>query len=289
MKRNNINSIPTGSYIFTRIYIYVLVIIILIPIVILVAISVTNPSHMSDTFLSFFPKNPTLGNFAEAIKVAQDVIGISFQKMILNSVIVTTLSIIISLIISAFAGFGFSNYKFKGKEFLFVITLLTMMVPIQTYIIPLFLVIKKLNLLNTYMGLVLPYSTIGIPLSVLLFRGFFEGIPKDLKDAAEIDGASDFYYFLKIIIPISRPVIAAVVIFLFLSFWNEFLLALVLIQNYSLQTIPLAMSRMISGKAPVLPPVYASFVMMTVIPILIIFAIFQKWFIKGITAGAIKG
>lgn len=289
MKKNIISNISIGNYIVTRIYIYALVIIILIPIIILVAISVTNSSHMTETYLSFFPKNPTLGNFAEAIKVAQDVINIPFWKMILNSVIVTSISIVISLVISALAGFGFSNYKFKGKEFLFVITLLTMMIPIQTYIIPLFLVIKKLGLLNSYMGLALPYSTIGIPLSVLLFRGFFEGIPKDLKDAAEIDGASDFYYFLKIIIPISKPVTAAVVIFLFLSFWNEFLLALVLIQNYSLQTIPLAMSRMISGKAPVLPPVYASFVMLTVIPILIIFAIFQKWFIKGITAGAIKG
>jgi len=244
---------------------------------------------MSDTFLSYFPKKPTFGNFLEAIKRSQDVINISVPRMFLNSFIVSTLAILIATVISAVTGFGFSNYNFKGKEFLFVVILLAMMIPIQTYIIPLFILIKEMNLLNNYFGLIFPYSSIGIPLSVLLFRGFFDGIPKGLKDAATIDGASDSYYFLKIVIPLSRPVIATVIIFLFLTFWNEFLLALILIQNSELQTLPLAMSRMVSGKAPAMPPVYASFVVMAIIPIIIIFAIFQKWFIRGITAGAIKG
>jgi ABC-type glycerol-3-phosphate transport system permease component len=252
------------------------------------AVAFTDPAKLTDTFF-IFPKSPTVKNFSTAVVLSDATMGLSILRMFLNSIIVTSVAIAFALIISSTSAFGFSNYTFKAKEILFVLILLIMMIPIQTYIIPLFLLIKRMKLLNNYLGLIFPYTTIGLPLTVLLFRGFFEEIPKALKDAAQLDGASDLYYFLKIVIPMSRPVIATVIIFLFLTFWNEFLLALVLIQKDSIQTIPLAMSRLTTGRAQTPPPIYSAFITMTIVPIMIVFGIFQKWFVKGISAGSLKG
>ncbi len=284
-----LRSLSISQYIITRACIYFYVLLVLIPILLILSLALRLPSEINETFFIFIPKNPTFSNFMKAIKISENLLYVSILRMVVNSAVVTLSSIGLALALSATAGFGFANYRFKGKEFLFVVILLTMMIPMQSYIIPLFFLIKRMHLLKNYLGLIFPYVTIGIPLCVLLFRSFFEGISKEIKDAARIDGASDFYYFLKIVVPLSKPVMATCLIILFMDFWNEFFMALILIQNKKLQTIPLGMSRLIAGRAPLPPPTYAAFLIIAVIPILIVFFIFQRWFIRGIAAGSIKG
>jgi raffinose/stachyose/melibiose transport system permease protein len=148
---------------------------------------------------------------------------------------------------------------------------------------------KNLKLLGTYFTLILPYIAFNFPLGVLILRSFFEKIPIEIKEAAKIDGASDFRVFLRIILPLSRPALATLTILSFMAVWNEFLFALVFIRDNSMQTIPLILSRMGISRYGVDYGVYGAFITMTMIPMLIIFLIFQRWFIAGLSAGAVKG
>ena len=168
--------------------------------------------------------------------------------MFFNSILVTTLSIFVALAISSFSAFGFSNYFFRGKESLFLVLLISIMVPHHALIIPLYLLLREMHILNTYFALIFPYITFGIPMATLILRRFFEEIPLELRDASRIDGARDLFYFLKIVIPLSKPALATCIIFLFLDYWNEFLFAFIFIRDYELQTIPAVMARVGGGR-----------------------------------------
>jgi ABC-type glycerol-3-phosphate transport system permease component len=144
-------------------------------------------------------------------------------------------------------------------------------------------------LLDTYFALILPYAAIGLPFSTLLLRGFFQSLPPELRDAARIDGASDFGYFRRVVPPLSIASLATCIIFLFLTFWNEFLLALVMIQSDRLAPLTLTLSRIVKARAPQPLPVYATIILIGAVPILAVFILLQRWFVRGIAAGAIKG
>lgn len=283
--------LPLGTYIVTRVAVYSMILAVLVPLVYLVSISfVDNITDTNrETILLFIPKNPTLENYTRALEYAADVLRIPIWRMYMNSGVYTVASIAISLALSATAAFGFANYEFRGKEFLFTLILATMMIPGQALLIPLFLLLKRFNLLDTYFALILPYAALGVPFTTLLLRGFFEALPRELRDAARIDGASDFGYFWRIVLPLSIPALATVIIFLFLFYWNEFLMALVLIQDESLQPLTLGLSRITAGRAAAPVPTYAAVILLTVFPILIVFMVFQRWFVRGIAAGAVKG
>ncbi len=277
-----------GTYIVTRVAVYGMILAVLVPILYLVSISFVDSTNR-DTILLFIPRNPTLENYTRAMEYAEDVLRISVWRMYMNSGVYTVAAMAISLSLSATAAFGFANYDFPGKEFLFILILGTMMIPGQALLIPLFLLLKRFNILDTYFALILPYAALGVPFSTLLLRGFFEALPRELHDAARIDGASDFGYFWRIVLPLSIPALATVIIFLSLFYWNEFLLALVMIQDESLQPLTLGLSRITAGRATAPVPTYAAVVLLTVFPILIVFMLFQRWFVRGIAAGAVKG
>ena len=280
--------LPFGTYLVTRVAVYGMILAVLVPMAYLVSMSFTD-NTARETIAFFIPKNPTLKNYTYALEYAAAVLRIPIWRMYMNSGIYTTTSIIISLVLSATAAFGFANYEFKAKEFLFILILATMMIPGQALLIPLFLLLKRFELLDTYFALILPYAALGVPFTTLLLRGFFEALPLELRDAARIDGATDFRYFWRIVLPLSIPALATVIIFLFLFYWNEFLLALVMIQDESLQPLTLGLSRITAARAPAPVPTYAAVILLTVFPILIVFMIFQRWFVRGIAAGAIKG
>ena len=280
--------LPLGTYIVTRVAVYGMIVAVLVPLLYLVSISFVENTNR-ETIFFFIPKHPTLDNYSFALEYAAAVLRIPVWRMYMNSGIYTSASIAISLVLSATAAFGFANYDFRGKEFLFIMILATMMIPGQALLIPLFLLLKQFGLLDSYLALILPYAALGVPFTTLLLRGFFESLPLELRDAARIDGATDFGYFWRIVLPLSIPALATVIIFLFLFFWNEFLLALVFIQDEKLQPLTLGLSRITAARAPAPVPVYAAVILLTVFPILIVFMIFQRWFVRGIAAGAIKG
>jgi ABC-type glycerol-3-phosphate transport system permease component len=285
MKRENLT---IGQVIITRVVVYLGLIVIIFPILWIISIAFRSPDRAYDAYFFIIPKSFSLQNFLLVKDFFNNFLGISITRMFFNSILVTTVSIVISIVISAFSAFSFSNYKFKGKEVIFLILLVSFMLPFHAIIIPLYLELNYLHILDTYLALILPYIAFSIPISTLILRRFFEEIPVGLRDASRIDGASDFYYFIKIVLPLSKPAIATCIIFLFLEFWNEFLFAFVFIRNYSLQTIPAVMARVGGGKTVVPLGTYTAAIVIVIIPVLIVFMIFQRWFIKGIVMGALK-
>lgn len=239
------------------------------------------------TMNTIIPNSLQFDNYQRAIKLA-DERDYPISQMYKNSIITTFFSVGITLIISSLAAYAFSKLKFKGSKAIFYLILIAMVIPVQIFLIPIFIFSKYTGLLNSYVGLILPYIAFGMSLGIFIFKGFFDQIPKELSEAAKIDGASEFQTFLRIILPISKPAISTVIIFLFLQNWNEFILALVLLSKTNLYTVPVALSKFV-GEFYFPWELYAATVFLTAIPIMIVFFIFQNWFIKGLTAGAIKG
>lgn len=270
---------------FKYLFLAIIISMVLFPLLWVLSLAFRFPNEV----LEIFPTKFTLMNIPKAIFQVQDWGGLSFLRMFFNSIFVTSLAIIGILVISSLAAFGFSNYKFRFKEIIFIAFLLGIMIPVQVMLIPLFILMKNLKLLATYFVLILPYISFGFPFGTLILRGFFEKIPLELKEAAKIDGATDLKIFTGIVLPLSKPALATVVTFSFMATWNEFLFALVFIRNDSLQTIPLLLNRMSGAQYGVQWEVYGAMIFLTVIPVIIVFIIFQRWFVADLTSGAIKG
>lgn len=246
--------------------------------------------YHEDVYEIFPARGLTLQNIPEAIRETIKFANITFVRTMTNSIVVSVGSIIGIIIISILAAFAFSNYKFRFKEPLFIIFLISFMIPVQVLLIPLFVLMKNLKLLNSYLVLILPYIAIHFPIAVLILRGFFEKIPVEIKEAAKIDGASDTRILTNVVLPISRPAIATVITFSFMMVWNEFLFALVFIRNDQLQTLPIVLNLLqYNPHGLVQYEVYGAMIFLTIIPELIIFIFFQRWFIAGLSAGAVKG
>ena len=278
-----------GFYVFSRIVVTITIIAILFPILYIFSISLRTKETLYQGIFYLIPKAITYQNYVDAFNYAKIHLDVSFLEMFRNSIICTTVSITISIILSAFASFSFSNFKFKGKELIYTLMIASFAIPVQASLIPLFFINRDLRILNTYLAVILPYIGFTIPIATLILRSFFEQIPIEIKEAARVDGVSNFQMFLKIILPLSKSAIATCVILLFLETWNEFLFALIFLQNPKIQTFPVAIAKIAGGKYLVPLGIYGASIMITVIPILIIFLIFQKWFISGVTLGAVKG
>lgn len=278
-----------GFYVFSRVVIVITVIAILFPILYIFSISLRTKETVYQDIFILIPKAITYQNYVDAFNYAETHLDVSFLEMFRNSIMVTAISITIAITLSAFAAFSFSNFRFRGKEIVYTLMIASFAIPVQASLIPLFFIERDLRIMNTYLAVILPYIGFTIPIAILILRSFFEGIPIEIKEAARVDGVSNFQMFLKIILPLSKPAIATCVILLFMETWNEFLFALIFLQNPKIQTLPVAIAKIAGGKYLVPLGTYGAAIMITIIPILIIFVIFQKWFISGVTLGAIKG
>ena len=279
-----------GQKIFTRAYITILLIVIIVPLAYIFFMAFKRPDEIFQSYLFIFPKHFTLENFPEAIDLAKRTMGVSYPRMYLNSIIVTGGGLVIAVFAASFASFAMVHYKFRAKEVYYTFILLSYMIPVQVILIPLFILLNNFQILNTYWALIFPYATIGIPIATMILRSFFSQIPKEIKDSALIDGANSFQIYKNIYLPLARPAIATVIIFLFLEMWNEYLFAFVFIRNETLSTLPLAMSRIGMGSKVLFPwGAYAASILIAVGPILIIFMMLQRWFMRGALMGAIKG
>lgn len=214
-------------------------------------------------------------------------IQIHFLNALKNSFTVTIIAVIGIIILSILAGYAFSKMKFFGRNANFYFLLAGMMIPAQVVMLPLFKIVKMLGIHNSLLSIIFPYIAIGIPLTTFLFAGFFKNIPDSLLEAARLEGANNLQILLKIVMPISKPVIAACVIFQFMFTWNEFPLALVLLQKSHLYTIPLEITK-VQGQYMTPWSILATAVMTAIIPVIIVYLIFQKQFVSGLTAGAVK-
>ncbi len=219
-------------------------------------------------------------NFREVLELRD------FGTYFKNSAIVTIIATVITVCINLLAGYAFAKYQFRGKEFLFLIVLSTLMIPLQVIMIPNFMIISKLGMINTYQGLILPPCAEAFGL--FLSRQFLSTLPDALIESARIDGASEFHIFRSIILPNSRSLLSVLIIFTFMWRWNDFQWPLIILSDSSMYTVQLGLS-MLNGSNYVNWNQLMSASLLSVLPVIIIFFIFQKQFVQGIASTGIKG
>ena len=275
-------------YILTRIVILFFMIIIIFPLLYTLSLSVRSPDTVYSARYFLIPYEFSLQNYYDAFFYAEERLKVSFPRMFLNSVIVTTSSVFLIISLSIFAAFSFSHLRFPMKESLYNVMIASVAMPAQVLLIPLFYLLIYFGIINTYTAVILAYAGFLIPIGILILRMFFEQIPGELTEAGIVDGASDFQLLMRILLPLAKPAIATCVILLFLDTWNEFIYAMIFMQDPTIHTVPVGLAKIGTRRYHINIGTYSASVMITIIPVMLIFAIFQRWFIAGMTMGALK-
>jgi len=212
--------------------------------------------------------------------------NLNLGRAFLNSMFVALVGTFTSLLFNSMAGYAFAKLRFGGRDRMFGLLVAAMVIPAQVAMLPLFLMLKSIGLVNTWLGVLIPYMA-GI-YSVFLVRQFMLSIPDDLLAAARIDGASELRIYWSIVLPVARPVLATLAIFTFMNAWNDFMWPLIILTDDDKYTMPLAIANLSGEHALDLELMMASAVL-TVIPVLSLFFVLQKQYIAGLTSGSVKG
>jgi arabinosaccharide transport system permease protein len=203
-----------------------------------------------------------------------------------NSIMLTLVQTVLTLFVSAWVGYGFAFYSFKGKNALFICVLIVMMIPFEIMMLPLYQEIVALDLIDSYWGIMLPY--LANPIAIFFFRQYLKGIPQEIVDAGRIDGCSEYGIFIRLILPMMKPALAAMAIFVGMTSWNNFLWPLLVLKDSAKFTLPIGLSSLMSPYGNNYQLLIAGSVL-SIVPIVILFISAQKYFIAGMTAGSIKG
>ncbi len=210
----------------------------------------------------------------------------SYFSWFFNSVFLTVVQVVLTLFVSATVAYGFSVYEFKGKNFLFICVLLIMMVPFEILLLPLYKLTNDLGLMNTYSAIILP--GIAAAATIFFFRQYISGIPREIIAAGRVDGASEYGIYVRLILPVMKPSFAAMAILNGMNSWNNFLWPFMVLSDSGKYTLPIGLKTLLTpyGNNYDLLIVGSFF---SIVPIFILFMAFQKYFIDGMTAGAVKG
>jgi len=268
-----------------KILLYVLLILLMILWVIpMFTLIVTALKHKKDFMsgLSLFqlPAKLAWDNFTKAI-----VDGHLFNYM-KNDLIVSFLKVPLGIFVGSLASFALTRLKVRHANGIFIFFLIGMMLPMQAALVPINMIYSRLHLLNTYFGLFYVYVGFGLSYCILVMRGFMRGIPKDLDEAAYIDGCSKWQLFWRVILPISKPAVATLFITDFLATWNEYLLASIIINDNALKTVPVGIMTFV-GEHGTDYGLLCAGVLISVIPVMAVYLVFQRYFVEGM-AGAVK-
>ncbi len=232
------------------------------------------------SLMAFIPREVSLRNYLNVFY------EMPFHRFMINSLVIVGSIVLIGIIVNSMAAYAFSRLRWKGRELILGVIISTMIIPFEAISIPLLLEVNKFRWIDTYFVQIIVF--IATPLYIFLFYQFFLGIPKDIETAAKIDGAGNFIIFLKIILPISKPVIATVAILNFIQQWGNFLWPLMVTRGYEVRPLPVAMQTFF-GMNPRDWGDIMAFASMITIPVLILFFVFQKWFVKSVASSGIKG
>jgi alpha-1,4-digalacturonate transport system permease protein len=269
--------IKKAVYAFVCVFLALLTI---FPVVWVVLSSFKPQSELFSLPMTFFPQKWTLSNYVTTFARG------NFFVYFSNTVFVAVSSTVITVIINIMAGYALAKYIFPGRNIIFAVMISTLMIPLQVIMIPIFLQLKSMYMLNSLWGIIIPPAA--TPTGIFLARQYIVTLPNSLIEAARIDGGGEFFIFRKIIFPLAKPVAATIAIFAFMWRWNDYLWPLIVITKNSKQTIQQALAAFV-GQYQINWAELLAMTTVTIIPIIIVFLCMQRFFMQGITAGAVKG
>ncbi len=251
------------------------------PLVLMVVSSLKTTGEIFRNPLSLIPSQLRFSNYTDAWYQA------NFGTYFKNSVVVSIVSVLIILFFGSMAAYVLARFRFRGSNLVFLLFLAGFMIPIRLAIIPLFILMRDLRLLDTLWSLIAIYVAGGMPFTVFLLVSFFRRIPRDLEDAALIDGANPFQIYYRVMLPLVRPAVATVGLFHFLNIWNDFFFPLIFIRSDSLRTVPLGISVFFGEYSNNWALLFAG-LSISIVPVIVLYLFTSRQFISGLTAGAVK-
>jgi multiple sugar transport system permease protein len=252
----------------------------LLPLLWMTAASFMSPGEANTFPPRFLPRDPTLGNYVALFT------RIDLARHFLNSIGITVTATLASVILNSMAGYAFAKLRFRGREGVFRTLTLALVIPAQVGMLPLFLFLRELGVVNTYVGVLVPY--LASVFAIFLIRQYALSVPDDLLDAARVDGAGEFRIFFEIVFPVLRPILATLATFTFLSVWNDFLWPLIILSDSSRYTLPVALAGLVGEHVQDTELMMAGSVI-TILPALLVFLAFQRAYVRGILSGSVKG
>ncbi len=266
----------------TYFFLLILVLFVLFPVAWMVSTSFKPAAEIFTIPPKWVPLNPTIKNYEKVL------VGSNVPKYFVNSVIVGIITTFLSLAIGCSAGYGLSRYQFKGNRSISLFMLLSQMLPITVLMTPIYLLMLKLGLIDSIIGLSLSHLILTLPLVTWMSKGYFDSIPKELEEAALIDGCSQIRALIKITLPLAAPGIAATAIYAFIMSWNEYVLASIITMSEKSKTLPIGLSEFSTMFYVDWGSTMAAAVLIS-IPVIVFFLWLQRYFIQGLSQGAVKG
>jgi raffinose/stachyose/melibiose transport system permease protein len=257
------------------------VIIALAPFVVTILASVKTTRELVQGIFSL-PEDAQWGNFREAWEQGR------FGRLFLNSIIVAVGVVVPSIVLSTMTGYALARFRFRGSNVVYSYLLLGLVIPLQALVVPLYYVLRELNMLDSLIGLILPQIAMSMSFGTLLMRQAFASIPREVMEASIVDGASSWTTLWQVMYPLARPMVGTVALMFFIWTWNEFMLPLVINIDPAYHTVPLGLV-MFQGQWTANIPLIAAGATITFLPLVIMFFIFQRQLIEGLTQGAVKG
>jgi multiple sugar transport system permease protein len=254
----------------------------LFPLFWLLKVSLTPNDLLYSEGIRFWPTRTTLNHYVSVLAHSQ------FPLFFRNSIIVSSCSALLASLFASAAGYSFSRFRFRGKALIAGLMLITQMFPLVMIIAPIFKLLKPLGLTNSLAGLVIVYTAFNVPFASFLMQSFFDAVPKDLEEAAMLDGANRFAAFRRIIVPLTLPGLAATLGFVFTAAWSELLFALMLNSSSAASTFPVGLLAFVSKFSVDFGQMMAAGVL-ALLPVCIFFVFIQRYLVQGLTAGAVKG
>lgn len=260
----------------------VMIFISVFPAVWMVSTSIKSPMELFDNPPEIIPDHPTVGNYVSVLQ------NTKMYQAFFNSVYITFWVVVLTLLISILAGYGFARFRFGGSGVLKIGLLFGQMIPGVVLIIPLYFLFSKTKMLNTYSSLIIADMALTIPMGVIMLSSFFESVPRELEEAAKIDGCNGLSALFRVVLPVAKPGLISVAIYTFIHAWEEFLFALNLTTTSKTRTLPIAIS-MFSGEFAVDWGSTMAAATVVALPVLTIFLLCNRYFVQGMADGAVKG
>ncbi len=252
------------------------------PILVVITISLRPGDRLLSKSLALIPDNATIESYVRLFTTEP------FLLWLGNSMLVSGAVMIVGVGLAATAGYAFSRYKFVGKEAAMFGLITTQMFPLTMLLLPLFIMLIKLKLYDSYLGLIIAYSATALPFTTWQMKGYYDTIPFSLEEAAYIDGCNQFATFWRIVLPLAAPALVITALFSFMAAWSEYLVAAVLIQDQSLFTLPLGLKTFQSAMETSWG-LYSAGAIMVSLPVVVLFLFLSRWLISGLTLGSVKG